>query len=149
MKTRFFFLLPALLLSGCTSSGVSSSKEESKKSGSVETTMKLSIDGKELKVAWESNDSVKAIKEALPITINMNEFGGFEQTGPLGFSVTRSDTQMDVVPGDIVLYGGNAISVFYNESAWTYTRLGHIDLSQEELIALLKKPSVTFTLKGE
>ena len=53
------------------------------------------------------------------------------------------------VPGDIVLYNGNAISVFYNNSSWSYTRLGHINLDNSELNALLNKPSVTFVIKGE
>ena len=51
--------------------------------------------------------------------------------------------------GDIVLYNGNAISVFYNNSSWSYTRLGHINLDNSELNALLNKPSVTFVIKGE
>ena len=53
------------------------------------------------------------------------------------------------MPGDIVLYNGNAISVFYNNSSWSYTRLGHIILDNSELNALLNKPSVTFVIKGE
>lgn len=109
--------------------------------------MKLLIDEKELEVSWENNDSVEELKKLLPLTINMHEYGSFEQTGSIGSSITRNDRQMDVVPGDIVLYNGNAISVFYDNSAWSYTRLGHINLSKTELNALLNKSSVTFTLK--
>ena len=114
-----------------------------------EKEMKLEIDGKELNVTWEDNDSVKALKELLPLNINMHEYGGFEQTGSIGSSITRNDTQMDVAPGDIVLYNGNAISVFYSRSSWSYTRLGKIQASESELNSLLNKASVTFTLKGE
>ena len=46
------------------------------------------------------------------IRANMHQYGGFEQTGSIGKSIVRNDSQMDVVPGDIVLYNGNAISVF-------------------------------------
>ena len=111
--------------------------------------MKLSIDNQELDVAWEDNDSVQALKGILPLTINMHEYGGFEQTGSIGQSIVRNDSQIDVVPGDIVLYSGNAISVFYSSSAWSYTRLGHINLNKNELNALLNKESVTFVLEGE
>ena len=79
----------------------------------------------------------------------MHEYGGFEQTGSIGSTITKNDTQIDVVPGDIVLYNGNAISVFYNESSWSYTRLGKIDMEKTELEKLLNKSSVTFVLKGE
>ena len=111
--------------------------------------MKLLIDDKELNVTWEDNDSVKSLKQILPLTIRMHEFGGFEQTGSIGQSIVRNDSQIDVVPGDIVLYNGNAISVFYNNSSWSYTRLGHINLDNSELNVLLNKPSVTFVIKGE
>ncbi|MBO6286226.1 MAG: NAD(P)H-dependent oxidoreductase [Bacilli bacterium] len=113
-----------------------------------EETMKLTIDDKELDVAWEDNDSVAALKALTPLTIAMHEYGGFEQTGPIGTSIARNDKQINVVPSDIVLYSGNAISVFYENSAWSYTRLGHINASKTELNELLNKPSVTFVLKG-
>ena len=111
--------------------------------------MKLYIDEIELEVSWEDNDSVKELKEILPLTINMHEYGGFEQTGSIGQSITRNDKQIDVLPGDIVLYNGNQISVFYNESSWSYTKLGHINnKSDSELNTLLNKESVTFVLKA-
>ena len=112
--------------------------------------MKLYIDNQELEVSWEDNNSVKALKEILPLTINMHEYGGFEQTGMVGQNIVRNDKQIDVIPGDIVLYNGNQISVFYSTSSWSYTRLGHItNKSNSELNALLNKESVTFVLKGE
>ena len=114
-----------------------------------EKDMKLYIDENELNVVWEDNESVKALKQLLPLTIYMHEYGGFEQTGSIGSTITKNDTQIDVVPGDIVLYNGNAISVFYNESSWSYTRLGKINMEKTELEKLLNKSSVTFVLKGE
>ena len=114
-----------------------------------DVTMKLLIDEKEINVSWEENNSVEALKKLLPLTINMHEYGGFEQTGSIGSSIVRDDKQIDTVPGDIVLYNGNAISVFYSESAWSYTRLGHINLSKSELNDLLNKSSVVFKLLGE
>ena len=112
-----------------------------------EKEMKLLIDNKEVNVTWENNDSVKELMNLLPITINMHEYGGFEQTGSLGASIKRSDIQMDVVAGDIVLYNGNAISVFYAPSSWRYTKLGHINLSTDELNELLNKSSAVISLK--
>lgn len=144
MKRILTFFLPLLILTSCTPSSNSSSASTKK-----EENMKLSIDNQELDVAWEDNDSVKALKGILPLTIYMHEYGGFEQTGSIGQSIVRNDSQIDVVPGDIVLYGGNAVSVFYSTCSWSYTRLGHINLNKNELNALLNKESVTFVLKGE
>lgn len=144
MKKLLSFILPLLILTSCTPNSNSSSTSTKK-----EENMKLSIDNQELDVTWEDNDSVKALKGILPLTINMHEYGGFEQTGSIGQSIVRNDSQIDVVPGDIVLYSGNAISVFYSTSSWSYTRLGHINLNKNELNALLNKESVTFVLKGE
>ena len=110
--------------------------------------MNLYIDNQKVDVTWEDNDSVKELKTILPLSINMHEYGGFEQTGSIGKSITRNDIQLDVVPGDIVLYSGNQISVFYSASSWSYTKLGHINLSNNELDSLLNKDSVLFELKA-
>ena len=143
MKRLLSFILPMLILTSCTPSSNSSSTYTKK-----EENMKLLIDNQELNVTWENNESVKALKELLPLTIEMHEYGGFEQTGSIGQSIVRNDSQIDVVPGDIVLYNGNAISVFYHNSSWLYTRLGHITLDNSELNNLLNKPSVTFVIKA-
>ena len=111
--------------------------------------MNLYIDEQKIDVTWLDNDSVKALKKILPVTIHMHEYGGFEQTGSIGQSIARNDIQMDTEPGDIVLYNGNAISVFYAPSSWSYTKLGHINLTNSELNTLLNKDNVTFVLKGE
>ena len=149
MKKILTLLIPLLMFVSCSNKEEvfsSSSNEESQK----EINMKLYIDEIELEVSWEDNDSVNELKEILPLTINMHEYGGFEQTGSIGQSIARNDKQIDVVPGDIVLYNGNQISVFYSTSSWSYTRLGHVtNKSNSELNALLNKESVIFVLKGE
>lgn len=144
MKKLLSLILPMFILTSCTNKTNSPETPIDK-----ETNMTLSIDNQELDVYWEDNDSVNAIKGILPLTISMHQYGGFEQTGSIGQSIVRNDSQINVVPGDIVLYNGNAISVFYNNSSWSYTRLGHINLDNSELNALLNKPSVTFVIKGE
>ena len=112
-----------------------------------ETEMKLWIGEIEVPVSWEENDSVEAIKELLPLTIQMSTYGGFEQVGPIGQSVTKNDRQTTTHPGDIVLYAGDQIVVFYGSNSWAYTRLGHIDLTREELTDLLGNEAVTLKLE--
>lgn len=110
--------------------------------------MTLYIDERKVDVDWEDNDSVKDLVSLCPVAISMHEYGGFEQTGLIGASIRRNDTQINVVPGDIVLYQGNQISVFYAPSAWSYTRLGHMKLSVSEIESLLRKDSVSFKLEA-
>ena len=76
----------------------------------------------------------------------MSMYGGFEQVGSVGQSITRDDHETITDYGDIVLYSGDQIVVFYGTNTWEYTRLGHIDLSQDELEELLGNGDVTITL---
>ena len=112
-----------------------------------ETSMTLTIDGKEMPVTWEDNASVKELKGNCPLTVNMSMYGGFEQVGPLGQSISRDDKQITTEYGDIVLYSGNQIVVFYGSNSWAYTKLGHIDLPEEELTQLLGNGDVVLEIK--
>jgi len=74
-----------------------------------------------------------------PVTVTLNSSGGFEIWGALGFSLTTSNQQVNAQLGDIVLYNGSNICMFYGTNSWSYTRLGHIDgLSESELRTFLK-----------
>lgn len=77
-------------------------------------------------------------------------YGGFEQVGPLGFSLPSNDVETATDAGDIVLYTGNMIVIFYGTNSWAYTRLGHVtDRSREEMTDLLSSGDVTLTLSYE
>ena len=117
-----------------------------------ELTMMLKIDDTEIAVRWEDNESVEALKDLIreaPLTINMSMYGGFEQVGSLGTSLPRNDVQTTTEAGDIVLYSGNQIVVFYGTNSWAYTRLGHVELSAPEMSDLLSHGDVTITLYFE
>lgn len=111
----------------------------------------MKVDDEAVAVEWEKNDSVRALMELLreqPISIQMSMYGGFEQVGSLGTSLQRSDEQTTTQAGDIVLYSGSQIVVFYGSNSWAYTRLGRItDKSTEELAGLLGNGDVTITLE--
>ena len=112
--------------------------------------MKMKIDGVEVSVEWEDNESVKELKKMAEngeITISMSMYGGFEQVGPLGASLTRRDVQVTTEPGDIVLYSGSQIVVFYGSNSWAYTRLGKIQgMTDGELKNLLGNGNVTMKI---
>ena len=111
-----------------------------------QAAMKMLIGETEVPVTWEDNKSVAALRELLPLTVQMSMYGGFEQVGSVGQSITRDDHETITDYGDIVLYSGDQIVVFYGTNTWAYTRLGHIDLSQDELEELLGNGDVTITL---
>jgi hypothetical protein len=111
-----------------------------------QAVMRLSIGETEVPVTWEENASVEELRTLLPLTINMSMYGGFEQVGPIGQSITSDDQKTMTDYGDVVLYSGDQIVVFYGSNSWAYTRLGHIDLSQEEMTDLLGNGDVTITL---
>jgi len=73
-------------------------------------------------------------------------YGGFEQVGPIGQGLPSDDQQTTTQPGDIVLYSGDQIVIFYGSNSWAYTKLGHADLTEEELQGLLGNEDVTLTI---
>ena len=85
--------------------------------------------------------------ELLPLTIHMSMYGGFEQVGPIGRTIVRDDAQTTTASGDIVLYSGNQIVIFYGSNAWAYTRLGHVDLPTDEMERLLGNGDVTIAIE--
>ena len=117
-----------------------------------ETKLKLTIGGQtELTATLLDNSSVTALIELLkngPLSIAMRDYGNMEKVGPLGTSLPRNDEQITTEPGDIILYQGNALVIYYAPNSWNFTRLGKIDkITQKELKAVLGVGDVTVTLE--
>ena len=111
--------------------------------------MQMMIGETPVTVVWEDNASVEALKMLAGegLTVEMSMYGGFEQVGSIGQSLPRDDQQTTTASGDIVLYSGNQMVVFYGSNSWAYTRLGHItDQTPEQMKALLGNGDVTVTL---
>ena len=72
------------------------------------------------------NELIDMMKEG-PVTIEMSDYSGFEKVGPLGKGLTTDNHQTTTTEGDIVLYSGNQIVIFYGSNSWSYTRIGKID----------------------
>lgn len=111
--------------------------------------IQLSVDGTQVPVTWEENASVDELKTLLPLTVKMSMYGGFEQVGPVGRSIVSNDEQITTEAGDIVLYAGDRIVIFYGSNSWAYTKLGHIDQAQEEMEKLLGQEDVEIQLGWE
>ena len=119
----------------------------------AEKMLQMKIGGTAVRVNWENNRSVEALKalcENGPLVIQMSMYGGFEQVGPIGSRLPSDDLQTTTAAGDIVLYSSNQIVVFYGSNSWAYTRLGHItDRDAAGMAALLGKGNVTITISME
>ena len=123
--------------------------DNEEESGTNEMTLK--INGEEVNVKWEDNESVRALAELAaegPVTINASRYGGFEQVGGLGTTLPSDDVDTTTGPGDIVLYSSSNIVVFFGTNSWAYTRLGHIEgRSQDELRDMLGGSSVEIEIE--
>lgn len=124
-------------------------KEESSKVKNI----KIKVNNNVLNVKLENNSSVDALIEKLKdgdITINAHEYGNFEKVGSLGFSLPSNDTQIRTAVGDVMLYQGNQITLFYGSNSWSYTRLGKIvETSESELKGILGTGDATLVLSIE
>ena len=124
--------------------------EDSTEDNMADQEMTMKIGDTEVAVEWADNEAVKALRELVkeePLTIQMSMYGGFEQVGPIGQRLPASDSQTTTQSGDIVLYTGSQIVVFYGSNSWAYTRLGHItDQSAEDMKNLLGNGDVTITI---
>ena len=116
----------------------------------TDSMLRLRIGDVPVTVEWEDNESVHALKDLCsdkPLTIQMSMYGGFEQVGSSGASLPRNDLQTTTGAGDIVLYSGNQIVVFYGSNSWAYSRLGHItDQDAAGMAKLLGNGDVTITI---
>ena len=118
--------------------------------------MYIIINGQTQAVTLVDNQATKTLVGKLqqaPVTVTLNSSGGFEIWGALGFSLPTSNEQINAQPGDVILYNGSNICIFYGSNSWSYTRLGKIDgLSESELRTFLKAGesniSVTLSLSN-
>ena len=92
--------------------------------------LNVQINGQIFTASLENNEAVAAFVEMLgnaPVTIEMSDYSGFEKVGALGADLPASNSQITTQPGDIVLYQGNQIVIFYGSNSWSYTMIGRID----------------------
>lgn len=93
------------------------------------------------------NSSATAFYELLkraPVTIKMSDYSNFEKYGPIGTSLPRNDTQITTTAGDIILYQGNQIAIYYDTNSWNFTHLGKVDeVTEAEFKKILGKGDVT------
>lgn len=99
------------------------------------------------------NSSARAFAEKLKngdLTVRMEDYSNFEKVGSLGFSLPTNDTRIVTSPGDVILYQGRYITIYYDRNTWSFTRLGKIEgATKEGLLSILGRGDVTVTFSLE
>lgn len=126
----------SLLTASCASEDVQAQTTSS------DMKINITIEGKTMPVNLVDNEATRTLVAALqesPITYEADDYGGFEKVGSLGRSLPTSNQQITTEAGDVILYSGNQIVLFYGSNSWSYTRLGRIEYSTiDELKSFLK-----------
>ena len=113
--------------------------------------MLLEVNGYTFEVELENNTSAKALKEYVSKekrTLSLDDYGNFEKVGNLGITLPRNDETITTKEGDLILYLGNKLCLYYNQNTWDFTKLGHIK-DTTHLKEVLGKGSVQVTLLME
>ena len=109
---------------------VQAAEQNVKEEETMDRKMIVEIGGNHFTATLEDNKAADTLAEMMqedPVTVQMSDYGGFEKVGDLGTELPTSNRQTTTQAGDIVLYQGNQIVIFYGSNSWSYTRLGRID----------------------
>ena len=157
MKRFLILLLFLLLLCGCTEKEAEPVlKEEEKQETTADKEdkqMRLEIEanGQTLYADFADNSSAQAFKEKLKegaIRVALEDYGNFEKVGDLPWNLPRNDTNITTIPGDVILYQGNMITIYYSENTWSFTYLARIpDATKESLLEVLGQGDVEVTFR--
>ena len=155
MKKIFAYIVAILLLSACSSDAASSTKPSQPESekGSASMKLKIHVNDTTFTATLADNSSAEAFAEYLSqgdLTLDMEDFSNFEKVADLPTTLPRNDTQIDTDAGDLILYLGKRIVIYYDKNSWNFTRLGKIDnVNKKRLKQILGdgNATVTFSVK--
>ena len=159
---RNFILIALFFLVACSDAASHSSQPEtqtpkSSANSSAQTEapvkLKIHVNDTTFTATLEENSSAKAFAEFLTqgdMTLDMHDYGSFEKVADLPRSFPRNDKQIDTDAGDIILYQGNSITIYYDKNSWNFTRLARIDnVNKKRLQQILGKGNVKATFSVE
>lgn len=145
MVRLFGILFAALSLSGCGTGELPANTEitptpsveesynessDQKEDNQEESALKITVGEHTFYAAFAENPSADEFQELLAqgaITVEMQDYGGFEKVGSLDTELTRTDERITTEPGDVTLYQGDQITIYYGTNTWNFTRLAKID----------------------
>ena len=149
-----------LILYGCKQNKTSTALSEtdpiqtetqSQRNTEDEAMLKIEVNGHTLYADFEDNSSAQALKEKLEggsITLTMSDYGGFEKVSNLPFELPRNDKRITTKPGDVILYQGDKLTIYYGKNTWEFTRVAVIrDAGQLKDLLGDGDASITFSLE--
>ena len=105
------------------------------------STMNITINGKTVACQLVENSSTRALLAQLEkgdITYEADDYGNFEKVGNIGISLPQNNESITTTAGDVILYQGYNICLYYDTNSWTFTRLGKIEgMSKDEIKTFL------------
>lgn len=133
-----------------SSTAVTEQSEQSKEEESMkQTQFYITANGTTFTVNFADGVGADSFRELLgkgDLTINMSDYGGFEKVGSIGQMLERKDSQISTTTGDVMLYQGNQVVIFYGNNSWSYSRLGRIEgATAEKLLSAFGSGDVTVT----
>ena len=137
----------AVLAAACSSSaGTSRPESESMK-------IEIRVNDTTFAATLAGNSSAAALVELLrkgDLTLDMEDYGGFEKVADLPATLPRNDTQIDTDAGDLILYLGKRIVIYYDKNSWNFTPLGKIDnVDKKRLKQILGDGNATVTFSAK
>lgn len=113
-----------------------------------ETLLYIQVGDTTLTAVLEDNPSAEALAALLeegPVTLEAENYGGFEKVGTLPEALPRNDVRVTAGPGDVMLYGGDSVVLFYGSNTWSYTKLARVT-DTDGLEGALSGGETSFTL---
>lgn len=167
MKKRAFSLilvvLSAILLAACGKGSDSSEEAAIGNSTEKETEnteepggaqmqkIMINVGGQSFQAVLYDNETAKALKERLPMTLNMEELHGNEKFYYLEEGLpTDSENVGNIQTGDIMLFGSDCLVLFFDDfnTSYSYTRIGQIEDAQG-FVGVLADGTVEVTFRTE
>lgn len=112
--------------------------------------IKLTVNNEELIVNLDNNSSSQALFKLLensPQTILMEDYASMEKVGNYK-KLPTNDKQITAKPGDLILYMGFALVLYYESNSWNFTKLGSVEnKTQQELKDILGAGSVNIAFE--
>lgn len=161
MKKLLIIIAAIFLLAGCQSQPQNQPADNPEENGGKENVntetgkaiFVIEVNGHQLIADFADNKSAQAFKELLQqgeLHLHLQDYGDFEKVGPLGTSLVRSDESIQTQAGDVILYQGNQITIYYDHNSWTFTRLGKIrDVDTARLKEILGPGDVDVVIRLE
>lgn len=91
--------------------------------------IEITLGSQSFKIELEDNKATHELIQLLSkdaLEVSARNYGGFEKILTLPNYLPTNDRQIRSNAGDVFLYNGNQIVIFYDHNSWSYTPLGKV-----------------------